>query len=359
MSHGHERKDKDCLNCGTIVQGKYCHVCGQENVEPKETFWGMVVHFFNDITHFDGKFFVSMKWLFLKPGFLSAEYMKGRRASYLHPIRMYVFTSALFFIIFFSLFSVKDLDIVKENAADRLENAIAVLPAEAYKNAQTREDSIAIDRALGLVNLQGQNVKEDTARNKKEGGFRFGNADGKYKTIAAYDSAQHLLPATERDNWLMKQINRKGISLRQKYGDNNKELLTHILDKFIHSFPSLLFVSLPLYALFLKILYFRRKKFFYADHGVFLIHLYVFTFLLLLIFFFLDKLGDMTQLGVWSFFKFILILFGVVYAYLAMKRFYGQGGAKTLLKFILFNSICAVAVLFLFTFFFLFSVYRA
>src|ERR1700754_4875958 len=103
MSHGKERKDKDCLNCGSIVLGRYCQVCGQENIEPKETFWSMLRHFLEDITHFDGKFFVSMKDLLFKPGFLSSEYIKGRRAKYLHPVRMYVFTSAIFFLVFFTV----------------------------------------------------------------------------------------------------------------------------------------------------------------------------------------------------------------------------------------------------------------
>jgi hypothetical protein len=104
VSHTKEREEKICLNCGAQLTGRYCQVCGQENTEPKETVWGLVSHFFNDITHFDGKFFSTVKYLIAKPGFLSAEYIKGRRASYLHPIRMYVFTSAFFFIIFFSLF---------------------------------------------------------------------------------------------------------------------------------------------------------------------------------------------------------------------------------------------------------------
>ncbi|MBS1734243.1 MAG: DUF3667 domain-containing protein, partial [Bacteroidetes bacterium] len=108
MSHFKERSEKNCLNCGTEVNGRYCHVCGQENIEPKETVWHLVTHFFNDITHFDGKFFSTLKYLITKPGFLSAEYMKGRRNSYLNPIRMYVFTSAFFFLIFFSFFKVKE-----------------------------------------------------------------------------------------------------------------------------------------------------------------------------------------------------------------------------------------------------------
>ena len=101
MGCAQERKEKICLNCTADLQGRYCHICGQENTEPKESVWGLITHFFYDITHFDGKFFSTLKYLAFKPGFLSAEYVKGRRASYLNPIRMYVFTSAIFFIIFF------------------------------------------------------------------------------------------------------------------------------------------------------------------------------------------------------------------------------------------------------------------
>ncbi len=67
------------------VIGNFCHNCGQENIEPKETVWHLISHFFRDVTHFDGKFFTSLKDLILKPGFLSKEYMVGRRANYLNP----------------------------------------------------------------------------------------------------------------------------------------------------------------------------------------------------------------------------------------------------------------------------------
>jgi hypothetical protein len=101
VSHLKERKERNCLT--SPLYGRYCHVCGQENLVPRETVWHLVEHFFSDITHFDGKFFSTVKYLLKRPGFLSTEYMIGRRASYLNPIRMYVFTSALFFIILFSI----------------------------------------------------------------------------------------------------------------------------------------------------------------------------------------------------------------------------------------------------------------
>ncbi len=89
--------------------GLFCHNCGQENIEPKESVWHLVSHFFQDITHFGVKFFTSLKDLIIKPGFLSKEYMIGRRVRYLNPIRMYLFTSAIFFLIFFSLYAVGKL----------------------------------------------------------------------------------------------------------------------------------------------------------------------------------------------------------------------------------------------------------
>ena len=68
MSHLKQRKENNCLNCNTKVVGRFCHHCGQENVEVKESAIEFIVHFVNDITHFDGKFFTTLKDLLFKPG---------------------------------------------------------------------------------------------------------------------------------------------------------------------------------------------------------------------------------------------------------------------------------------------------
>ena len=112
MSRLKERKEKNCLNCKAGVQGRYCHVCGQENIETKESVWDLVSHFFRDITHFDGNFFSTVKYLIIKPGFLSKEYMIGRRASYVNPVRMYIFTSAFFFLLFFTFSFQSNMEIL-------------------------------------------------------------------------------------------------------------------------------------------------------------------------------------------------------------------------------------------------------
>src|ERR1700759_3514210 len=91
MSTHHYRKDKTCLNCAAEVPEKYCSRCGQPNTEPKESFWQLVGHFFEDITHFDSKVFQTLKYLIVRPGFLTKEYMAGHRMRYLKPVRLYGF----------------------------------------------------------------------------------------------------------------------------------------------------------------------------------------------------------------------------------------------------------------------------
>ena len=151
MSNTAVRKEKVCLNCNARVFGPYCHVCGQQNVEPKETALGLVVHFFNDITHFEGKFITSLRYLFFKPGLLTAEYIRGRRNSYMNPVRMYVFASAFFFILFFTFFSKGEMELVKLNKAkDSVAKNDAGLSIkninliDALENAETKEDSAVI-----------------------------------------------------------------------------------------------------------------------------------------------------------------------------------------------------------------------
>lgn len=361
MSHAQERSEKNCLNCGTTVLGRYCHKCGQENIVPHETFGHMVKHFFYDITHFDSQFFDSVKYLVTRPGFLSKQYMLGKRASYLNPIKMYVFTSAVFFLIFFSLYSVNpnisEAIILSENEFKKAEIA-------AYEKSKNKKDSLAIGQVFDLMRSGSDTTSEkkvDSAFKKKikrdnNRGINFSYENVEYKSLSEYDSIQKTLGAAERDNWFKKAITRKNLQLKDKYtGDNNK-LLKDIGNKFIHSFPYMLFVSLPLYALFLKLLYIRNKKFYFADHGIFLVHLYIFTFILLLFFFGLEQLDEETGWGWLGFIQAALIFYGIWYAYRSMRNFYEQGFGKTLLKFILLNFLCFISLIFLFTLFLLISV---
>jgi hypothetical protein len=404
LSHAPERKEKVCLNCSADLHGLYCHRCGQQNVEPKESVWGLITHFFYDITHFDGKFFSTLKYLAIRPGFLSAEYIKGRRASYLNPIRMYIFTSALFFIIFFSVTGIDNIGPSPNNddddstATDSI--SIARARAAALKFADTKADSQAILKALNRLedSLESKETKlsnpterlsnskqantsgvkgdtgavkgniartddDDTAdvkpkRKKKNGGWAFKMTRLDYKTVEQYDSVQNTLPPDKRDNWFERLMTRRQIVLKKKYGDDGTTLMKAWLNAFFHQFPKLLFVSLPIFALILRLLYIRRKQFYYVDHGIFSIHIYIFSFIVLLISMGLSWLSSASGWSLFDWLQLPLWLYLIYYDYKAMRNFYGQGTGKTLVKFILLNVLAQITIIILFAVFFIFAAFQ-
>jgi len=367
LSHSKERTEKICLNCNTELYGRYCHVCGQENIEPKESVWGLVTHFFYDITHFDGKFFSTLKYLAFRPGFLSTEYRLGRRASYLNPIRMYVFTSAIFFIIFFS---VTGIDSAEHAPAEKKNDSANVTRARdaraaALRFADSKEDSAAILSALEQMDdsVKVKTRKDslgriDTIRSKRRG-WSFGMNKYNYSTVPQYDSVQKTLPPEKRDGWFARMMIRRSIVLNEKYGDDGDTLMRAWGNAFIHQFPKLLFVSLPIFALILRLLYIRRRKqFYYVDHGIFSIHLYIFSFIVLLVAMGIAWLSGITGYDSINILQAPLWLYSIYYNYKAMRNFYGQGTGKTIVKFILLNMLAFISILFLFAVFFIFAAFQ-
>lgn len=359
MSHGRERKEKDCLNCGTTVQGRFCQACGQENIEPKESFWGMFTHFFNDITHFDGKFFTTLKDLLFKPGFLSSEYMKGRRMSYLNPIRMYVFTSALFFLVFFSLREPSDMvhvgssekPMTAEQRQKRLDKVNRYLSNDSANKLYKKEKVLLLDTARPVSRNDIDEIYDSQLDLPP-----IGTA---YNSLAQYDSVQAAAPEKRRDGWLKHLYNKKVYKLNDQFKGNRQAAVEKIVDTFLHKLPYLLFASLPFFALILKLIYIRgRKVYYYADHGIFSIHHYIFSFILLLFMILVGKLTDITGWGIFDFIVFAALIAWPVHLFIAMRRFYGQGRAKTFLKFFLLNLLGFISLIFLFVVFALFSVFQ-
>ncbi len=194
MAHLPERKEKNCLNCGASVIGRYCHSCGQENIEPKETVWHFVSHFINDITHFDGKFFTTLKDLIFKPGFLSKEYVKGKRARYLNPIRMYLFTSFIFFFIFFSVAKFGENLEASFTYFGKTEAQVDTMSAVTFANFTSK-----INNGSPMTRPR-YNTFIDSV--KKDGGIYF--TKNKYKNAHEYDS--FLKTGAIKDNWLERKM---------------------------------------------------------------------------------------------------------------------------------------------------------
>ena len=354
MSHAPERQEKNCLNCGGTVIGRFCHVCGQENIVPKESFGSLVIHFFSDITHFDGKFFQSIKYLLFRPGFLSKEFVNGRRASHLNPVRMYVFTSAIFFLIFFMIVEPEKLVRVNNNSFLDSKARLKMIDDLEKEYRKKNSDTAALLKELQLLRNFAQPVTkgilDSVAQSAKQ-------SDKGPRTFAEYDSLQKTLPPEKRDGWLSR-ITKKKFQYNKDLEENPADVLTHWVEAFLHKMPYLLFVSLPLFAAILKLLYVRRKQFYYADHAIFSIHHYVFSFILLLLIFLLSALRSNQSWDWLILIVIVLFLAWPVHLYLAMLNFYAQGRFKTFVKFVLLNILGLFSLLLLFTVFMVLSIFQ-
>jgi hypothetical protein len=349
MSHLPHRKENNCLNCGTTVIGKYCHNCGQENIEPKESLWHLIVHFFNDVTHFDGKFFSTLKDLLFKPGFLSKQYIKGRRASYLNPIRMYLFTSFIFFLVFFSVFNIKEKEFknVDFTLNGKTTSQIDSLPANDF-NDFTKE----LNHGVPMSRKEFSDYEDSVKSNS----FIIFGEKAPYKSKEQFDSL--IKKGVVKPSWLKREITYKQIELNNKYHDHEGKFLSDFLESVQHHFPQMLFISLPFVALLLQLFYLRRKNFYYVAHAIFTIHLYIFVFIVMLFEIGISQLTELHGLGWLHYINVLLTMAIFFYLYKSMRNFYEQRRFKTIMKYVLFLLSFSILIIFFFIIFALVSVFQ-
>ena len=369
MSHLKERKEKNCLNCNAAVLGRFCQVCGQENIETKESFLHLVNHFFQDFTHFDGKFFSTLKLLIFRPGFLPREYMQGRRMSYLNPIRMYIFTSAIFFLIFFALVNpMTNLDTTPDNiTAAQLINQLGNKKEAKQKKKATIKDSFKLNQLnheIDTITHQIAILQKDTTKvnaillmiEREEMVLELG--DLKFKSPQQYKKFQDSLPKHQKDGYLKYHIKLKTIEIDSKFNKNPALMQQQLMEQFLHRFPQIFFISLPLFALGLLLLYNRRKQFYYVNHLIFSVFLFIFTFIISLSIILFSKIAGITGWVLFQWIANIVALYILFYQYKAMRNFYGQGRFKTIFKFILLNIFSFFITILIFAVFFFFSLFQ-
>lgn len=320
----HYRKENDCLNCGTILEGKYCHNCGQENLEIKESFGHMMNHAISDYFHFDHQFFHTLKPLLFKPGFLTNEYMSGRRAQYLHPVKMYIFISIVYFLLLFK--TGHDTDIVKVNTPGKGQ-VTSSQPIDAVSADILKDHNLSASQKEAILNkIPAQGIKADSVNENFKSGLLTFTSDTSYKQYLAH---QQRLPAAERDGWFDNLVNKKGFYYKEKYGNRSKEVF---FDEMRHNIPKMMFLLLPLFALILKITFWRNKKF-YVEHLIYSFHLHCFLFIFLAFTILILSIspGNETISGILSLLSFFYIVW---YIYKSLKTVYHRSTFRTITKFI-------------------------
>ncbi len=87
-----------CANCGAALVGPHCHQCGQAG-HVHRTLGAFFHDLLHGVFHFEGKIWRTLPMLAWQPGRLTREYIDGRRASYVSPIALFLFSVFLMFAV--------------------------------------------------------------------------------------------------------------------------------------------------------------------------------------------------------------------------------------------------------------------
>lgn len=342
MSHGKIREDKTCLNCGHIVEERFCAHCGQENIEPKQPFHYLFTHFIEDFTHYDGQFWKTIKYLLFNPGKLTKEYLAGKRQLYVAPVKLYIFIS---FITFFlpSLFSSSDeettehdkktyaQEIKKEKTKEeKIAKFTDSIKQELTKNQLKKEKIDQTDKDIKVTEVNGNDIETDALGETK---------DGKLSVLGARNMKQFDSLSAKSEKHavfqFLKPFARK-IFHMQEQGSNKDQIFEKFKETIVHTLPKALFVYLPIFAFFLWIFH-NKKKWWYFDHGIFTLHYFSFLLLGTLILICFDKITDflpdysiLTLLSVLIYIA--AILFMSFYFFVAHHRVYESSRTMSAFK---------------------------
>jgi len=218
--------DRQCANCGTLAPGAYCPSCGQDTRERLPTFRQFMREATGRYVAYDGKFWKTLAALLLRPGFLTREYLAGRRRRYIGPARLFLVSSLVLFAA---------LRFVSESI--NIDDAVQFEPETAPRSGVESDELITLD---GDLNLKLTDLP--------------GTSELLRKPIARFNS----LPRAQK----LEQIRAGAL----RYG------------------PYAVFALLPAFAGLQKLLYLGRRRRYparprlYGEHMVFAAHNHAFLF---------------------------------------------------------------------------------
>ena len=275
-----------CPNCGHQADENFCPKCGQETHLHRETFGGMVLHFIAHYFHYDSKFRQTLKKLLFAPGALTIAYLKKQRMRYIPPISLYIFVSAVFFI------------------------AVLVNPDKILKAHK------------GEITFRNHPAPSD-------------------------DSVKHLKVIQDKKlhgvtPWYQYDPNRDTANFMHSlvlHGEKideetNGNMGAYLLEHLYHALPKVFFFMIPLMALLLRLILYR-KDIIFSETSVFSLHYHSFVFTLFILLY-LPLINRIPYLWL------ILVIIACFYLVLALRKVYQIRLFKAVLYSLLIGLVYVV-----------------
>jgi hypothetical protein len=386
---GHGAGDGACLNCGAVLAGAYCSQCGQA-AHAHRTLSHLFEEVLHGLIHFDTKAWRTLPMLVGRPGTLTRNYIYGKRARYISPLALFLFTIFLMFFVF----AFVDVNVLNVNAtetpadmAQELDEARADLaeaeqelvearaaPQDPYTPGlavQLAEQEVALARAeverreaaLARANARtaasanetsgaGNEPSEQAASAPAESGAAAPAPEGEIIGIGASDEATAEVVEGER-TWqdAVREAARNGditvntgfprLDARILHSFENPDLALYKIQQAAYKFSFLLVpISLP----FMWLLFIWRRGLTLYDHVVFTLYSLSFASLLFIVLALVNDVPWLEWVG-----ASLLFLGMPVHMYFHLKGAYALGWFSALWRslFLMLFAFLALTIFFI------------
>ncbi|WP_238858031.1 DUF3667 domain-containing protein [Poritiphilus flavus] len=327
------------------MSDKFCPSCSQANSTKKLTLKDFFDEFFSSLISYDSKLLKTLKAMLLRPGRITLDYVSGKRVSYTNPFRFLLSLA----IVYFLMLSFSG----NYDALDRygMENTDGQLVMDGPMNFTMSSMAEEADEAAGVIDSlrltetasrqQELEARRDSIRASDPKAYFTSLGDSTLLDRIGYKRDLFVALIQKDTLYSFEEINSKyeiedRYENRVAFGMANSILkVSQEPGSFVNSLmaklPFATFFFLPVFALFIWLVYIR-KKYTYTDNLIFSFHNQSLLFILLIISFLVDSVFNIDSS--WLFF-----LIFAFYLYKSMRKFYGQGRFKTILKYVFLNTI--------------------
>lgn len=227
-----------------------------------------------DLLDLDSRFVRTMKPLLFKPGRLTRDYMEGRRFRYAPPMRLYIFSS----IVFFLLAALISSDAISIGSVDENGNVQVIETPASTEPPATDQQKVeeALNKLPPDVREEldlDQIIAETRDQEKSSAGFK---VDDIQFNDEPWNRETNPVDIAWLPDWLNDRINDEIEKSPQKAEQINSNP-NLIIDKVFDILPAAMFILLPVVALIFKFWYLFAKRY-YIEHLIFALHNHAFLF---------------------------------------------------------------------------------
>lgn len=383
-----------CENCGALLTGEFCAQCGQHAIDYRRSIFRVLLDAADSFLNWDTKFLHTMNQLLIHPWQLTNDFNAGRRARYVHPLRLYLIASIVFFLMARAV-NWDSEGPIQLTAQDRTELVASLSKMIEPNSPLTPEQRTQVELARAkLAEAQGALTAEERAEVKNA--FKAYIKSEVRKSLSAEERAKMAatmarIPKTPESKtpvtppvgpvppdssaspgatyqpsvppvtvvptpkplhfsvgppgktkspvalWFEKQV-------KEKIGEDGARAKL-FMETLRSNIPAMMLCCIPLFAFILKILYVRKGRF-YVEHLVYALHIHTFLYVTVIITSLLVMGADRTVPALAGWIKGLMACAIVVQIFLSIRRVYKQGWFMTMVKFLSGGLVYCVILIF-------------